>query len=162
MRSSPEMRVSLVLRSILAVRGKSVLLRIDVVDYGRRALIGIENFLAEAIERDLGFPAEAPGKDGKRMVRGEAFEQTFAREPAFTENQAVVVLTQEDLLETRDYFFEIDFLPAVLNHAVRKLPVIVETAAILPGLNVVVRRFLAGEVANGGLYGGAVGFAGVH
>src|SRR6185312_4977144 len=230
MRSSPEMRVSLVLRSILAVRGKSVLQRIDVVNHGHgsffaeqldeffmarssrrgntdernargargpRVIHGvaqipdfamadfganlvqafgmglrirhvihadhrIEDLLAKSIERDLRFPAESAGKDGERVIRSEAVEQAFAREPALTKNQAVMVIAQENLLEACDHIFEIDLFTVLLDHAVRKLPVVVEAAAVLPGLDFVVRRYHTGEMAHRSLNGGAIGFADIH
>src|SRR5690349_15139860 len=69
---------------------------------------GVKNFLTEAIERDLRFPAEAAGKNGEGVVRGEAVEQSFACEPAFAQDQSIMVVAEKNLLKARDHVVEID------------------------------------------------------
>src|SRR6185312_12927852 len=115
----------------------------------------------EAVEGDVGFPAQAPGEDREVVALGKAIEEAVRRDPLFLEDEAVRFLALENLLEVIDNFLVGRAAAVLLNEARRELPVVVPAAAVFPVLNFFVGWPDAGEVLDGRLDRRTVGFVDV-
>ena len=93
------------------------------------------------------------------MRPGEAFEKTRAGNPAFAEDHAGGLrVAVEEVLEVLDNILMGRVAATGVDHLVGEIPVVIETSAVLPFLNFGTGGFVSGEVENGGLDGGSVGF----